>query len=116
MPTEEKRSVKVAVFLTEAEAEMLKEKCENVNLTLAEFLRRAALNRKVEVRKSVFDAEAIEHLRAAGQNINQTARELARIRKEHLPLDLGTLRTVLERQTAVLHALKNSVFGGSNRN
>lgn len=107
---EEKRSVKVSVFFTAAEAAEIKMKCEELNLTLPEFLRRAGLNKKIEARKSVFDAAALAELRAAGQNINCTARELSRLRVEVLPLDLGSLRVILEGQTAVLQRLKNSIF------
>ena len=76
----EKRSITIAIFLTRSEAEEIRRKCEELNIGLPEFLRRAGLNKKIEVRKSTFDLNALEELRAVGQNINQTARELIRAR------------------------------------
>lgn len=106
---EDKRGVKIAVFLTEAEAETMREKAKEANMTPPEFLRHTGLSKKIEARKSIFDAPALELLRAAGQNINQSARELSRARKENLSFDSSRLEAILQEQLDVLRALQIAV-------
>lgn len=110
MSKEEKKSVKIAVFLTAAEADELKSRCEELRMSLPEFLRRAGLGRKIEPRKSAFDAAALEELRTATQNINQTARELSRARTKMIPLDFENLKEILHRQMEILHTIKSNII------
>lgn len=110
---EEKRSVKFSIFLTKSEAEALKSSCKESKINPPEFLRRAGLNKKIEARKSVFDAAALTELRAAGQNINKTARDFARARTERIPVDYKKAEMILQRQLEIIQALKTAIF---NRN
>lgn len=107
---EEKRSVKVSVFLTKAEAEEIKKNCEQSGISLPEFFRRIGLNKRIEARKSSFDASALEELRVAGQNLNQTARELARARTKLIPLDFKKVEMILRDQLEILRALTTEII------
>lgn len=108
--TEERRSVKVAVFLTIAEAEEVKNNCEKSGISLPAFLRQVGLDKKIETQKSVFDAIALKELRAIGKNLNQIARELSRARAKMLPPDFQNIEKILRDQLEILHALKIEII------
>jgi hypothetical protein len=110
---EEKRSVKVSVFFTPAEAQKMTEKCSATNNSMSHFLRSAALDRRIETRKSVFDSDAVTEMRAIGQNINQTARDLIRAREKMIPVDYKKLETILEKQLEILNALKIKIINSN---
>ena len=106
---EEKRSEKFSTFLTKAAAKEFREKCAELKISPSEFLQRAARGKRIEARIPVFDQKALEEIRAVGQNVNQTARELARARAEKIPVDFGKLETILQRQSEVLKRIKNEI-------
>jgi hypothetical protein len=108
---EEKRSVKVSVFFTPAEAQKMTEKCSATKKSPSHFLRSAGLDRRIETRKSVFDSDAVTEMRAVGQNINQTARELIRVREKMIPVDYKKLEMILKEQMEILNALKSKIIG-----
>lgn len=109
----EKRTVKVAVFLTQAEAELFKQKCADSAVALPEFLRRAGLGKKIETPKSMFDAKAVEELRSIGHNINRAARELSRARTEAIPVNFEKLEIILQQELEVLNGIKKEISSGN---
>lgn len=109
---EDRRSVKVAVFLTAAEAGEIRGRGAATNLGAAEFLRRAGLGKKIEAKKSMFDADALRELRALGRNVNQISRALSRAKKNDLGVNYEILEARLNEQIELLHCLKIRVIEG----
>jgi hypothetical protein len=107
---EEKRAVKVAVFLSRAEAAQLLEKSRSADIGLPELLRRSGLSRKIEMPRPVFDAEAVIELRAIGQNINRLTRDVARARKQIREIDYHQLEIILQRELDALNKIKNEII------
>jgi hypothetical protein len=101
-----KRAIKIAVFFNLIEYEDLILKCSETYLNAPEFIRRAALSKRIERKKSIYDAEAINELRAIGQNINRISRDLARARKSDLQVDFEMLEKFLADTFSVIHELK----------
>lgn len=110
LAAEDRRDVKIAVFLSLSEEEIVREKCRETYLSLPEFMRRAALNRQVENRKSDFDAEALSELRRCGQNLNQLVRELSLARKVNLEIDFDKVENIAEQQLLILNKLSRKII------
>lgn len=109
---EERRAVKIAVFLSLLEEQILREKCQDTYLSLPEFMRRAALNRQIEKRKSDFDLEALSELRRCGQNLNQLVRELSLARQTNSEIDCGKVEKIAEQQLLILNKLSRKIIEG----
>jgi hypothetical protein len=110
MNADEHRSVKVSVFLTRSEAEKLKEKAAETLLTLPELLRRAALGRQVEERKSVFDAEAVSEVRKCVQLTRNSVSEMRLMREDGLGTDCAYLERLLVEQLNLLSKLNKKII------
>lgn len=89
------------------------EKCTATKNTLSHFLRSAGLDRRIETRKSVFDSDALQQMRAAGQNTNRVARELIRAREKIIAVDYKKLESILEQQLEILNALKAKIINSN---
>lgn len=100
---DEKRDVKIAVFLTKDEAQKIKEKASETMLTSSEFLRRAALSKQFEKRKSVFDEEAVFEIRNYAQNIRELMADLNTMREENFEVDFDYLEQTLKEQLETLN-------------
>lgn len=107
---EEKRTEKVSVFFTISEKNELILKCKLTYLTVPELLRRAVLRRKIETRRPVFDAQALELLRDIGQNLTQIKRELYSAREEDTFIDKPTLMVSLEEQLEEIRLLAAKII------
>lgn len=110
MNADEHRSVKVSVFLTKFEAEKLKEKAAETLLTLPELLRRAALGRQIEERKSVFDAEAVSEIRKCVQMTRNLSSEMRLMREDNLGIDCEYSERLLDEQLNLLSRLNKKVI------
>lgn len=71
---DEKRCLQVNVRLTIAEYDDIAAEAAKANLSVSDFLRRAALNQRVVVPKTLADAALIKELNAIGNNLNQISR------------------------------------------
>jgi hypothetical protein len=78
-------------------------------LTLPELLRRAALGRQIEIRKSVFDAEAISEVRKCVQLTRNSASEMRLMREDGLGTDCAYLKLLLVEQLTLLSQLKKQI-------
>jgi hypothetical protein len=112
MNADEHRSVKISVFLTQSEAETLKEKSSETLLTLPELLRRAALGRQIEKRKSIFDADAILELRQCVQFLRKVSSEMTLMQQDILGTDYEYIENILREQLRILNSLKNKIIEG----
>jgi hypothetical protein len=110
MNADEHRSVKVSVFLTRLEAEKLKEKAAETLLTLPELLRRAALGRQIEERKSVFDAEAVSEIQQCVQTLRDLSHETTMMREDNFGTDCEYIEIVLQEQLTILYDLHNKII------
>jgi hypothetical protein len=109
MNADEHRSVKVSVFLTQSEAEKLKEKAAETLLTLPELLRRAALGRQIEIRKSVFDAEAVSEIRKCSRMTRNLSSGIRLMRETDSGPDIAYLKLLLVEQLTLLSKLKKQI-------
>jgi hypothetical protein len=112
MSIDEHRSVKVSVFLTRLEAEKLKEKAAETLLTLPELLRRAALGRQIEIRKSVFDAEAVSEIRKCVRMTRNLSSGMRFMRETDSGPDIEYLKLLLNEQLDILSSLKKHITEG----
>jgi hypothetical protein len=112
MNADEHRSVKVSIFLTRSEAEKLKEKAAETLLTLPELLRRAALGRQIEVRKSVFDAEAVSEIRKCVRMTRNLSSGMRFMRETDSGPDIEYLKLLLNEQLDILSSLKKHITEG----
>lgn len=103
LSVDEKRSVRVSVFLTESESAQLSEKAENTNLSAPEFLRRSGLGRKIESQKSSFDREAVLELRQISQIIKRLRRDVTREIRVNSSVNLRRMVVILEKQLEILN-------------
>lgn len=110
MNAEEHRSIKVSVFLTKSESEKLKEKAAETLLTLPELLRRAALGRQIEKRKSVFDAEAVSEIRQCVQMIRKLSNEISLLREDNLKNDRQYFEKILQENLRILNAINKNII------
>lgn len=83
MPKAEKRTVRYEIMLSLVEAEEIRSAARIRNLSVADFMRRAALGRRADVR---FDTETVLALREVVQAIRQLHATFA-AKDAHLPID-----------------------------
>ena len=90
LPDSQRRSRRLWFRLTAQELSAIQAKAEVAGISLAEYLRRAALTKTVRART---DGQVCEQLRRIGNNLNQIARAL----NSGFPVDPNDLARVIRR-------------------
>lgn len=83
VPKAEKRTVRYEIMLSLVEADEIRTSARIRNLSVAEFMRRASLGRRADVR---FETETVLVLREVVQSIRQLHTTFA-AKDAHLPID-----------------------------
>lgn len=110
LPENEKRNIKIAVFFSNVEAGIIKEKCDKASLSAPEFVRRTSLARHVESRPSTFDSEALTLLRRCCGDISKIKRDIASAREYDLEIDLDHIERKLENQLSILRRMNRLII------
>jgi len=93
----ERRSQKRETRWTIDEEIEVQAKADGAGITFAEFTRRSALNRRIEVRESTADAQLINELNRLGVNLNIYVRDILSQRKDHPAADIKALADKVDR-------------------
>lgn len=96
-PADEKRSIRYPILLTEKEAMAIRNAALIRNLSVAEFIRRAALGRKADVR---YETEIVLALRDVTQAIRKMHADF--VETKVLPTEFEEWRVVIQQATAAM--------------
>lgn len=96
-PADEKRSIRYPILLTEKEAMAIRNSALIRNLSVAEFIRRAALGRKADVR---YETEIVLALREVAHAIKKMHADF--VEKKILPTEFVEWRVVIQQATAAM--------------
>lgn len=108
----ERKSVKIAVFLSPEEAEKLKLKAIETGFSVPEILRRSAFNKQIEIRRNFFDSEALGELRYCGQTLRKILVLIELLQKQNEVSEILEINEILREQYSILKNLNERVING----
>lgn len=94
---EQKRSIRFPILLTQKEAEKIRFSAKTRDLSVAEFIRRAALSRKADLR---YEIEIVQELREVTQTIRRIHADL--VEKKMSPSEIEDWLPAIEQATATM--------------
>ncbi|MDL2209011.1 MobC family plasmid mobilization relaxosome protein [Parabacteroides sp. OttesenSCG-928-J18] len=102
--TSNNKSARIEVRFVDSEKQMLLKRCKSAELTLSDYIRRAALDRKYV---SKADLQTAFELRKIGVNLNQIAKYF-----NTLPADDDTRRVIssIEKYLATIDEMTNALL------
>lgn len=99
---DEKKTVRYPILLTEKEATTIRKSALIRNLSVAEFIRRAALGRKADIR---YETEIVLALREVTQAIRKMHADF--VEAKMLPVEFEEWRVVIKQATEAMGKVNN---------